>query len=150
MSLAINPIVPGDAGNYYCLAENEVGQAVSTNSFDLEVLCKCCRNILTTIYRNFLFSDPPSSQLRIEPEGPVSEEDHVNVTLYCDVVEGNPLVLSRVSWFLNGDLIRELPDPQCHELMGVESEEMVLEELLVNEGESASLCDIDPTDLILH
>eukprot|EP00090_Calanus_glacialis_P045715 TRINITY_DN8668_c0_g1_i1.p1 TRINITY_DN8668_c0_g1~~TRINITY_DN8668_c0_g1_i1.p1 ORF type:complete len:1080 (-),score=259.44 TRINITY_DN8668_c0_g1_i1:89-3328(-) len=132
VSLAINPIVPGDAGNYYCLAENEVGQAVSTNSFDLEVLY------------------PPSSQLRIEPEGPVSEEDHVNVTLYCDVVEGNPLVLSRVSWFLNGDLIRELPDPQCHELMGVESEEMVMEELLVNEGESTSLCDIDPTELILH
>ena len=50
VSLAINPIVPGDAGNYYCLAENEVGQAVSTNSFDLEVLCKCCKNIPTTLF----------------------------------------------------------------------------------------------------
>ena len=51
---------------------------------------------------------------------------------------------------MNGDHIRELPDPQCNELMGVESEKMVLEELLVNEGESASLCDIDPRELILH
>ena len=42
------------------------------------------------------------------PESPVS-----------DVVEGNPLVLSKVSYFFNADLIRELPDPQCHELMGV-------------------------------
>jgi hypothetical protein len=40
VSLAISPIVPGDAGNYYCLAENEVGQAVSSNSFYMEVLCE--------------------------------------------------------------------------------------------------------------
>eukprot|EP00091_Calanus_sinicus_P020505 TRINITY_DN5634_c0_g1_i1.p1 TRINITY_DN5634_c0_g1~~TRINITY_DN5634_c0_g1_i1.p1 ORF type:complete len:412 (+),score=117.82 TRINITY_DN5634_c0_g1_i1:763-1998(+) len=112
--------------------KNEVGQAVSTSSYNLEVLY------------------PPSSELRIEPAGPVSEEDNVNVTLHCDVVEGNPLELTRVSWFLNGDLIRELPDPQCHELIGVEYEEMVTEELLVNEGDSASLCDVDPTELMLH
>ena len=42
VSLVINPIIPGDAGNYKCLAENEVGQALSANSFDLEVLCKYC------------------------------------------------------------------------------------------------------------
>ena len=40
VSLAINPLVPGDAGNYYCLAENEIGQAVSRNSVNIEVLCK--------------------------------------------------------------------------------------------------------------
>ena len=39
-SLAINPVIPGDAGNYYCLAENEVGQAMSSNSMNIEVLCK--------------------------------------------------------------------------------------------------------------
>ena len=50
VSLAINPIVPGDAGNYYCLSENEVGQPVSTNSFDLEVLCKFFSNIQPTIF----------------------------------------------------------------------------------------------------
>jgi len=132
VSLSINPIIPEDAGDYHCIAENEVGEGASTNSVTLEVLY------------------PPLTQLRIEPEGPVSEEEHVNVTLFCDIVDGNPLVLTKVSWFLNGDLVRELPDPECHELLGIESEEMVMEELLVNEGDSSLLCDIDPTELILQ
>ena len=40
VSLAINPIIPQDAGDYSCSAQNEVGQDVSVNSVNLEVLCE--------------------------------------------------------------------------------------------------------------
>ena len=40
VSLAINPTIPEDAGNYYCLAENDVGEAGASNFINLEVLCK--------------------------------------------------------------------------------------------------------------
>ena len=112
-------------------------------------------------------SDPPTVQLRIEPEGPVSEEEQVNVTIYCDVVDGNPLELNRVSWFLNGDLIREFTDHECDDLMEIGSGEMLSDNIFVNEEnadyvyaseyESSGakdantyLCDIDPTELILQ
>eukprot|EP00092_Neocalanus_flemingeri_P025444 GFUD01027586.1.p1 GENE.GFUD01027586.1~~GFUD01027586.1.p1 ORF type:complete len:1098 (+),score=293.63 GFUD01027586.1:126-3419(+) len=147
VSLTINPIIPGDTGDYYCLAENEVGQGISSNSMNLEVLY------------------PPSVQIRIEPEGPVSEEVDVNITLHCDIIDGNPLELSRVSWFLNGGLIREIPDRQCDELLEIGSGEMISDELLVDEGNDKSafdeegsgvevtkalLCESDPTELILQ
>ena len=39
-SLTINPIIPEDAGDYYCLAQNQVGQSMSNTSVSLEVICK--------------------------------------------------------------------------------------------------------------
>jgi len=144
VSLAINPTIPEDAGNYYCLAENDVGEAGASNFINIEVLY------------------PPSVQIKIEPEGPISEEDDVNVTLTCDIVDGNPFELTRVSWFLNGDLIREIPDRQCDELIELDSSELVSDELLQDEEDSSStegsgievttsfLCDSDPSELTLQ
>lgn len=132
VSLAINPVIPNDVGEYHCTAENIAGQGSSQNSLSLEVLY------------------PPSTLVRIEPVGPVSEEENVNVTLYCDIVDGNPLSLTRVSWFLNGNLIKDQPDPECFEEIGIDSEELKNEELLLNEEDSSDLCDIDPTEFILY
>ena len=88
--------------------------------------------------------------VRIEHEGPVSEEENTNVTLYCDILDGNPLFLTRVSWFHNGDLIKDNPDPECSEAIGIESEELVAEELLVNEEDSSLLCDNDPSHFVIY
>ena len=110
------------------------------------------------------FADPPVVKISIEPEGPVSEEDHVNVTLHCDLVDANPLELTRVSWYLNGDLLREIPDYECEEVRENGSGEMLSDNIFVqkeiteylyeSEDESSGapnyLCDIDPTELILQ
>lgn len=55
------------------------------------------------------FTDVPIVSLRIEPSSPVIENNNENVTLYCDVVSGNPTTLLRVQWFLDGNLLKELP-----------------------------------------
>ena len=94
--------------------------------------------------------DPPFVQLRIEPEEQISEEDHENLTLHCDAVDGNPLSLTQVFWFHNGNLIKQLPEPGCHEVLTELSDKLIMEELLMNEGSSNSLCDIDPTKLELN
>ena len=39
-SLSINPVQAGDAGEYYCLAENEVGQAQSEDTIKIDVIGK--------------------------------------------------------------------------------------------------------------
>jgi len=146
VSLSIYHIAPGDAGQYKCSVENEVGRALSTNYIDVDVLY------------------PPVVKISIEPEGPVSEEDHVNVTLHCDLVDANPLELTRVSWYLNGDLLREIPDYECEEVRENGSGEMLSDNIFVqkeiteylyeSEDESSGaanyLCDIDPTELILQ
>ena len=54
--------------------------------------------------------------MRRLPAGPVSEEEAVNVTLHCDLVEGEPLELTTVYWFMNGEFIRQLPDPHCDQI----------------------------------
>ena len=52
-----------------------------------------------------------------------------NVTLYCDVVSGNPRQLLQVKWFMDGLLLNELP--QCG-------------------GRAEDLCDVDPSKLLLE
>ena len=51
--------------------------------------------------------------LRIEPESPVSELDHLNVTLFCDVVSGNPPSLTKVRWYVDEELLKEVVLSQC-------------------------------------
>lgn len=46
----------------------------------------------------------------MEPPGPVIESERQNVTLHCEVVNGNPPILTRARWFLDGDLLKQLPD----------------------------------------
>jgi hypothetical protein len=48
--------------------------------------------------------------IRFEPPSPIIENDRVNVTLHCDVVDGNPRKLLKVQWMKNGDVLTELPE----------------------------------------
>ncbi|CAB4061168.1 unnamed protein product [Lepeophtheirus salmonis] len=68
--------------------------------------------------------------LRMDPRSPISEADERNVTLFCDVKMGNPNVLSGVKWFMDGELLKELP--QC------------------DDENNMDLCDIDPSKLLLE
>lgn len=54
--------------------------------------------------------DKPTVSIRFEPPSPIIENDHVNVTLHCDVDDGNPRKLLKVQWMMNGDLLTELPE----------------------------------------
>lgn len=47
------------------------------------------------------------------PAGPVKESDESNVTLYCNILDANPSVLTKVRWYANSTLLKELPD--CEE-----------------------------------
>ena len=39
----------------------------------------------------------------------MSELDRRNVTLFCDLEDGNPGVLRSVKWFMDGVLLKQLP-----------------------------------------
>lgn len=47
------------------------------------------------------------------PEGPVKESDESNVTLFCNILDANPSSLTKVRWYANSTLLKELPD--CEE-----------------------------------
>lgn len=82
----------------------------------------------------FFFSDKPEVKLTMDPASPVSEIDRLNITLKCEVVHGNPDVLLAVRWYLNGELLKELPE--CASGQNATSE--------------SYLCDIDPSKLLLE
>ncbi|XP_037824691.1 uncharacterized protein LOC119612879 isoform X2 [Lucilia sericata] len=63
------------------------------------------------------------------PEGPVKESDESNVTLFCNILDANPSVLTKVRWYANSTLLKELPD--CEETR-------------------EDLCHIDPSKLLLE
>ena len=69
----------------------------------------------------------------MEPQSPISELDRRNVTLFCDVLSGNPSTLTGVRWYMDGDLLKELP--QCD---------------YTAEDEDDYLCDVDPDKLLLE
>lgn len=48
--------------------------------------------------------------IRFEPASPVIENDRVNVTLHCDVNDGNPRKLLKVQWMIDGMVLTELPE----------------------------------------
>lgn len=62
--------------------------------------------------KNMFFSqtDKPTVTIRFEPASPIIENDHVNVTLHCDVTEGNPRKLLKVKWMIDGLVLTELPE----------------------------------------
>ena len=57
-------------------------------------------------------SVPPDTVLNMEP-GVVLEDDHRNVSFHCDVTAGNPDELLAVRWYLDGELLREVPEENC-------------------------------------
>lgn len=74
--------------------------------------------------------DAPVVELVMDPNTYIIESDAVNVTLMCRILSGNPPVLSRVTWFLDGGILKELPE--C------------------NKNGDDTLCGVDPDILLLE
>ncbi|RZF42221.1 hypothetical protein LSTR_LSTR004370 [Laodelphax striatellus] len=71
----------------------------------------------------------PIVNVTMDPPSPVSELDRQNISLLCQVVAGNPDTLTSVIWYLDGETLKELPD--C-------------------DSANTTLCDIDPSKLLLE
>ncbi|XP_045507802.1 uncharacterized protein LOC123703740 isoform X2 [Colias croceus] len=101
-----------DMGNYTCLLANVVGNGTTGEMISVNVLFK------------------PQVRLTMSPESPILETEHRNVTLTCSVVSGNPAVLDEVIWYLDGELLKHLPE--CN-------------------GTDENLCnEVDPSMLLLQ
>ncbi|CAK1549321.1 unnamed protein product [Leptosia nina] len=101
-----------DMGNYTCLLANIVGNGTTEEIISVNVLFK------------------PQVRLTMSPESPILETDHKNVTLTCEVVSGNPSVLDEVIWYLDGEVLKHLPE--CN-------------------GTDENLCnEVDPSMLLLQ
>ncbi|XP_045123893.1 uncharacterized protein LOC123511891 isoform X7 [Portunus trituberculatus] len=106
-----------DMGEYTCRVSNEVGASRVVNSVFVSV--------------NFR----PQVQVVMDRTEPVSEEDRVNVTLICEAVKANPVELVRVRWYLQGELLKELPECDGNASLY---------------GSNSELCDIDPARMLLE
>ena len=49
--------------------------------------------------------------MEVEPTGPVSEDEEMDVQLHCMVTNGNPKTLTQVVWYKSGQLLKKQPDP---------------------------------------
>nr|XP_040240031.2 uncharacterized protein LOC120960126 isoform X1 [Anopheles coluzzii] len=104
-----------DIGAYTCELSNSIGFDVSDNEVYVDVIYK------------------PTVMLTMDPEAPVIENDQANITLLCNIVDGNPMLLTKVRWFLDGEFLKELP----------ECEEETL-------GTDENLCEVDPSKMLLQ
>ncbi|XP_065720778.2 hemicentin-1 isoform X13 [Drosophila suzukii] len=111
VALVIRSTERDDIGNYSCQLSNTIGKGISDQKINLDV--------------HYV----PSVEILMIPEGPVKESDESNVTLFCNVLDANPLALTKVRWYANSTLLKELPD--CEETR-------------------EDLCHIDPSKLLLE
>lgn len=118
-ALKVKNSTRNDMGIYTCILENSVGESTSEDFVNVSVL-----------YR-------PVVEVTIDPEIPVNEADRSNVSLTCEVITGNPTFLTAVRWYLDGDLLKELPDCTHNRTF------------TINE-DSSTFCDIDPSKLLLE
>lgn len=102
-------------------------------------------NALRRLTENILFSDKPTVSLTMDKNRPVRENEGTNLTLSCDVESGNPALLESVRWYLDGDLLKELPDCPNDTMVMYSSTVMPGREV-----EGSDLCDIDPSKLMLE
>ncbi|KOC69623.1 Hemicentin-1 [Habropoda laboriosa] len=119
--LSVKNATPSDMGSYKCILENNVGASTSEDVVEVSVLYK------------------PVVEVIMDPEAPVNEADRLNVSLTCEVVTGNPASLTAVRWYLDGDLLKELPDCTRNSSATTTTTE-----------ESLIFCDIDPSKLLLE
>ncbi|KAG7295111.1 hypothetical protein JYU34_022059 [Plutella xylostella] len=91
-ALIITKSTGKDMGNYSCLLANAVGNGTSEGTIDVNILYK------------------PKVSLTMSSPSPILETDHKNVTLTCEVVAGNPRVLEEVIWYLDGEVLKHLPE----------------------------------------
>jgi len=116
-SLVIRSVHREDSGRYSCVLENRIGASESKST-----------TLLTVLYK-------PTVTLRMGPSSPISELDRKNVTLICDLESGYPKTLSRVNWYMDGNLLKRLPDCPTDQ----------------NPNPNLELCDdIDPSRLLLE
>ncbi|XP_041674202.1 B-cell receptor CD22 isoform X21 [Drosophila eugracilis] len=111
VALVIKSAGKEDIGNYSCELSNTIGKGTSNRKINLDV------------------QYVPSVEILMIPEGPVKESEESNVTLFCNVLDANPLILTKVRWYANSTLLKELPD--CEETR-------------------EDLCHIDPSKLLLE
>ncbi|XP_011497659.1 PREDICTED: titin-like [Ceratosolen solmsi marchali] len=112
-SLLVKNSISNDMGKYACILENDFGSSSSRDFIDVSILFR------------------PTVEVTMEPNTPINEAARVNVSLSCNLIAGNPNYLSAVRWYLDGDLLKELPD--CSRNASVEE-----------------FCDIDPSKLLLE
>ncbi|XP_076648932.1 neuromusculin isoform X4 [Halictus rubicundus] len=120
-ALTVKNASASDMGTYKCILDNTVGTSVSDDIVDVNVLYK------------------PVVEVIMEPNGPVTESAHKNVSLTCEVVSGNPASLTSVRWYFDGELLKELPDCTRNSTATTTTTE-----------ESLIFCDIDPSKLLLE
>ncbi|KAK0170097.1 hypothetical protein PV328_010700 [Microctonus aethiopoides] len=118
-SLTVKNSTAIDMGAYACVLSNSVGESTPDEFVDVSVLYK------------------PTVEVIVEPEVPVNEADRLNVSLTCDIVNGNPMGLNAVRWYLDGDLLKELPD--C-----------ARNSTTAGMDDTSTFCDIDPSKLLLE
>lgn len=114
---------------------------MSENDIDVDIFCKYIFNFFyfapffASKNKHFIDSnlDVPSVDLTMDPDTPIIENNESNVTIYCNVIKGNPAVLLKVRWFLDGQMLKELPE--CPEGEDVDDE---------------SLCGVNPNVLLLE
>lgn len=75
----------------------------------------------------------PVVDLSMEPNSTIIENNESNVTLFCNVLSGNPSTLLKVRWFLDGQILKELPECAENEL-----------------EENEPLCGVNPNVLLLE
>lgn len=116
-ALLVKNATRDDIGAYSCELTNQVGTGMSENAVFVDVQCESF-NFRRILSAEVLFSqtcfplatDKPTVTIRFEPTSPIIENDHVNVTLHCDVTEGNPRKLLKVQWMIDGMVLTELPE----------------------------------------
>ncbi|XP_044589396.1 hemicentin-2 isoform X6 [Cotesia glomerata] len=121
-SLTVKNASASDMGTYKCVLSNSVGETTPENTVDVSVLYK------------------PIVKVLVEPEVPINEADRLNVSLTCYAVKGNPINLNAVRWYLDGDLLKELPD--CN----IKNNSTIT----LNMDDTLTFCDIDPSKLLLE
>lgn len=106
-------------------------------------MTKCAKylNLLFSFFliaNNALHIDPAEVKLVMEPEIPVNELERPNVTLNCQVISGYPPILLGVRWYLDGELLKELPDCPLNDTS------------VSYPAYDEDLCDVDPSKLLLE
>ena len=93
--LTVRLVTSEDAGNLMCRLTNQAGTSEPDTPGVVVVHTR------------------PRVRLRMEPVFASVEGERINVTLSCEIEEGNPSVLTTVQWFMDSINLQQLP--HCNE-----------------------------------
>ncbi|XP_057661912.1 titin isoform X3 [Diorhabda carinulata] len=120
--LYIMNVTREDMGDYACSLGNEIGTEISPDVVTLNV-----------IYT-------PDVEVVMDPSTPVKASDKKTVLITCNVTSGNPTNLTKVRWYLGGELMKEFPE--CNYTN--------IDEHGNGEGNGGPFCGLDPSILSLE